>query len=247
MVTATIGALITIALGGIGLARSPLMAVDQVALVGLTAGQQQAVAQTLAVHPGVNVLDVDMEMLEEQAQSLPWVQVATSRRRLPSTIEVRVALNTPVATTVVDGMRYLLDHEGTAVEAAPVADAAASLVSLTGPVEALPMVLVLTAPAVGVPSTDPQVRAAAGIAAAMPAVVADWVVGYQPGDPGEVDALMRFPTGEGPVEFIAHLGRDEDIGTKAATLAALVRETIGQGVRPRAVDVRIPDRPVVLT
>jgi hypothetical protein len=244
MVTITVGALLGIALLCLGLVRSPLLDVEDVSVVGLTTAQEEVVSGVLGVSEGTNVLDVDLARLTDQAQSLPWVDVVTARRRLPSTVEIRVVLNAPVATAQVGETIVLLDDEGMAVESVPVGS---QPVSLDRPPDQLPSIQLATAPQVGVPQVDPAVRALAGIAAAMPPALDDWIVGYTPSGIDEVDALMRVPSPTGPVEFTAHLGRAEDIRQKAASLAALVREAVDRGTPFRAVDVRIPDRPFVLT
>ncbi len=245
LVTVSLGALLAIVLLGFGIVRSPLLAVDRVSLVGVSQVQQQALTGLLAVDEGANVLDVDLGVLEEQAESLPWVAVATARRRLPSTIEVRVAVNRPVASAVVGEVRYLLDAEGVAVESMP-ADAGGGI-STRGAVADLPTIVLTDPPLVGEPQADPQVRDLAVVAASMPKALQEWITGYRAAGTDEVDALLTVPTPGGPVEFVAHLGRAEQVRVKAASLAALVDETIGRGLRPRSVDVRIPDRPVVLS
>jgi cell division protein FtsQ len=242
LVTASLGVLVGTALLAAGIVRSPLLAVESVDLVGLDEAQSDAVAAAVGIAAGTNVLDVDLDALAARAEALPWVEVATARRRLPSTIEVRVAVSDAVVAGVVGGTRYLFDARGTAVEAVPVDRASA--VSAGADLTSLPELVLLTAPVVGEPALDPGVRAAAAVAAAMPVAVRTWVTGYRATAAGEVEADLRIPGPAGPLAVVAHLGRAEDVAAKAASLAAVVDEALTLGTRITAVDVRIPDRPV---
>jgi cell division protein FtsQ len=240
-VTASIAALLAIVLLGIGVVRSPLLAVERVALLGLDQSQRAALAEVVPVAPGTNVMDVDLEAVRRQVEAVPWVLRASATRRPPSTVEVRVTTRSPVAVAVAQDGRWLLDAEGVAIEPVEGDDAVAA----RGSVADLPEIPVLAAPTVGQPVADRAVRAAAAVAAAMPPAMDEWIVGYRTSAAGEVEAILRVPTGAGAVELVAWLGRPERIRAKAATLAALVDETVGRGRTPAVLDVRIPDRPVV--
>lgn len=240
-ITAGIGTLLAVALLAYGVIRSPLLAVDDVTVIGLDDAQGQAVAQAVAVIPGTNVMDVDLEVVAADAERLPWVSTATVVRRLPSTVQIRVATRTAVAVAVLDGRSWLLDAEGGVMEEVTGPD----VVATTRPVGELPEVAVLQEPVVGRPVAEPSVRAAAAVAAGMPRALEEWIIGYAATGGGEVDARLRLSTDEGPAELVARLGRPEAIAAKAATLAALLEETVGRGMRPSVLDVRIPDRPVV--
>lgn len=224
-----------------GVVRSPLLAVDQVTVIGLDDAQAQVVAAAVSVAPGTNVMDVDLDRVEADAERLPWVSTATAQRRLPSAVQIRVATRTAVAVAVMEDRRWLLDAEGGVLEEVIGPDAVAT----TRPVAELPEVTVLQEPVVGRAVAEPSVRAAAAVAADMPRALDEWIVGYATTGGGEVDATLRITTDDGPAELVARLGRPEGIAAKAATLAALLDETVGRGMRPTVLDVRIPDRPVV--
>ncbi|WP_370326261.1 cell division protein FtsQ/DivIB [Euzebya sp.] len=247
MITASLAILLGLVLVTIGVVRSPLLAVDEVALVGLDGSQQDVVAAQAGLAAGTNVLDVDLGAVASRVEDLPWVRRATAHRRLPSTVEVRVAVAEPVVRATVGETTFLLDGDGVVVESLPAGAAPGSAVTLDDAVDALPTVEVVTPPSVGSRVADPDLQAVAAVAAAMPTVVADWVVAYTGVGEGQVDAILHIPTEDGTVELVAHLGRAEDVSAKAATIAALVAETIGNGTTPQAFDVRIPDRPVVRT
>jgi cell division protein FtsQ len=254
VITIGIGTVLAVVLLGIGVVRSPLLWVEDVRIVGVTAAQQQAVADLVGIHEGHNVMDVDLAAVGASVEGLPWVASASVTRRLPSTVEVRVAVRQPVAAAAFGGQLHLLDRAGVVIEqiAIPPTELAAGA---TGPVDlaaipaipVLPEVEVMTAPVIGRPVDDPGVLAATAVADQMPRSLDELIVRYRAGSAGEVDAVLHVPSGDGVVEVLAHLGRPEQVDAKAAALAALIQETIGRGMQPASFDLRIPDRPVVRT
>lgn len=242
LITASIGTLLAMALLTAGVVRSPLLGVEAVTVVGLDTSRQLEVAVASHVAPGTNVLDVDLERVRADVEGLPWVATATVHRRLPSTVEIRVAARTPVAVAVHGDRSYLLDGEGVVLGEAVRSPAMRTTVAGS---HQLPTITVDQAPTPGRTINDQIAVAAARVAAAMPRALDEWIVGYTSSAFGEIDATMRIDTGGGPADVTAHLGRPDEIDTKAATLAALVHESIDHGIRPLVLDVRIPDRPVV--
>lgn len=242
LVTASIGTLLALTLLTVGAVRSPLLAVEAVTVIGLDASRQHEIAAASRVAPGTNVLDVDLERVQADVQALPWVATATVHRRLPSTVEIRVAARTPVAVAVHGEAAYLLDGEGVVLGEATQSPA---LVSTAAGSHLLPRIAVGQTPIPGQPVNDQIAMAAARVAAAMPRALDEWITGYTSSAFGEIDATMRIDADGTTTEVTAHLGRPDAIDAKAATLAALVHETISQGIVPRVLDVRIPDRPVV--
>lgn len=242
LVSVSLAVLLALGLLSIGAVRSPLLAVEAVRVLGVDPDQQQAIAAALDVGSGTNVLDVDLSAVEAQVEALPWVHMATATRRLPSTLEVRVVDREAVAAADFAGTTYLLDAEGVVLE--QTSSESLSLARRAGD-QALPRIDVALAPVVGRPIGDPAALASAAVAGAMPPALDAWIVAYRTSPQGEVDATLRVPTDTGTAELVAHLGRPEGIPAKAATIAALVEETVGRGASPAALDVRIPDRPVV--
>lgn len=233
LVTASIGALLLIVLATWGLLRSPLMAVEAVSVVGIGVEEVAVVEQAAAVAPGTNVLDVDLDRVDAAVSGLAWVEAVTVRRRLPATIEIRVAERRPLLAAVYGDATYLLDREGVVLSRAE---------STT----TLPTMELALPPAVGSTLDTPDIEDVTTVAAAMPAGLDQWIDGYEAVAEGMVDAALTVPTSTGPLALVAHLGRPVDIAAKAATVASLVTEVVESGQRPRAVDVRIPDRPVVI-
>ncbi|MEE8602319.1 cell division protein FtsQ/DivIB [Euzebya tangerina] len=239
-----------------GTTRSPLFDIHTVALRGVEPTQAAALAGVLEGTQGTNAFDLDLAAVTAAIDSLPWTSGVVVRRHLPDTLEVRVAVATPVVSAVVEDTRYLVDEAGVVVEAvAPDGRPA----SMSTDAAALPTVTMVQAPVVGDQVAMPSVRNAAAIAAAMPVGLRQWIVSYHaaadtamgaatPGPRGEVDVLMRIPTAGGEaLEFTAHLGRATDMDRKAAALGALIDEVRARGLTPAGLDVRIPDRPVIQT
>lgn len=235
MITVSLAAVLVLALAVGGTVRSPLMAVERVVVVGVAADRQAELVTAADVRPGANLLDVDLQDASDRVAALPWVGVATVRRRPPSTIEIRVAVRRAVLVGAFGGERWLLDGDGAVIGPADPASAAElPAMALAGP--ALPGHLV----------ADRVAVAAAAANAAMPPRLREWITAYAAGSDGGVDAILDIPTERGPVRLTVHLGRPNDIALKAATAASLVDATVGRGMRPQALDVRVPDRPVVV-
>jgi cell division protein FtsQ len=243
LVTASLAAVVAVALAGVGLVRSPLLSVEAVRLPGLAPAAAAELSAALGVPAGANVLDVDLDALAARAEGLPWVATASARRRLPSTVEVRVDVREPVLAVDVGGTRYLLDAAAVVVAAVP--RGAASAV-VPGDPGALPDVLATTAPVVGRRLADRGVQAAAAVAADMPPGIRPLITAYRPTADGQVDLVLQVPGPRGPVELTAHLGPATDVRAKAAALAALVAEVGRAGLPVRALDVRSPGRPVAV-
>lgn len=245
LITASLAAVVAIALLSLGLARSPLLSLDTVALKGLTATQEQQVRAQIGVMEGRNILDVDLSTVARRAESLPWVDKVTLRRRLPSMLEIRVSTVRPVAVATFDQTDYLLDAEAKVLEAIAADGSATSL--LVADPTALPQVSVATLPQLGQPVADAAVQSALLFAAEMPQPVRDWVRDYRVVPGGGVDAIVAVPTAAGTLDLMVHFGRPDGVRVKAAALVALTEEVLTQGIQAQALDLSIPDRPVVRT
>lgn len=68
--------------------------------------------ELLALHPGTNILSLDLEQLAEQVVADPWVAKATVVRVLPDSLEVSVTEHEPAAVLLLAGRLMLVDEEG---------------------------------------------------------------------------------------------------------------------------------------
>jgi cell division protein FtsQ len=66
---------------------------------------------------GQNVLRADLDEHRRRLLASPWVSEAVLRRRLPSTIEVLIAERRPIGIARLQQNLYLIDEQGTVIEA----------------------------------------------------------------------------------------------------------------------------------
>jgi len=116
--TVVLGAL---ALGGYALALkavdAPALRVQHIAIDGnvrLSAGEAGALLDGLK---GENLLLTNLDRWRERLQASSWVADAVLRRRLPSTVEVRIVEREPVGIARLRDELYLVDDTGGVIDA----------------------------------------------------------------------------------------------------------------------------------
>lgn len=77
------------------------------------------IVQALARYRGMPLLAVDLAIVQQRLEQLPWVRTATVRRELPDTLAVRITEHRPVAIWHHGDRRRLLGSDG---EVIPVRD-----------------------------------------------------------------------------------------------------------------------------
>jgi cell division septal protein FtsQ len=91
----------------------------QIARVTVRGNDRLSTGEVLALVAGLqqrNILTVRLDEWRDRLLSSPWVENATLRRQLPSTIEIRVRERRPIGIgRVVNGL-YLVDHRGVIVD-----------------------------------------------------------------------------------------------------------------------------------
>ena len=96
---------------GVGAARSPLLDVDHVRIVGAPRTGSAVVDSAAGVSIGSPMASVDLRAVERRVERLPWVADATVTRDWPGTVRIAVIERVPVAVT--DGpVPMLVDGEG---------------------------------------------------------------------------------------------------------------------------------------
>ncbi len=136
---------------------SPLLAVDDVVVVGGKHVSADDVALVAELDQSDNLLLASPAEIEAQVERLPWVDSARVDRKLPGTVRVKVVERVPAVVLLLPGGRWTLDagghvltkgvadrelpvlagarvselEEGSAVEEAEVRDALAALNSLS--------------------------------------------------------------------------------------------------------------------
>lgn len=91
----------------------------RVARVTVAGNQRLSSGEVLALMDGLHgthILAVDLDEWRDRVRSSPWVEEATLRRVLPSTVEVRVRERRPMALARVGSGLYLIDPHGVVVD-----------------------------------------------------------------------------------------------------------------------------------
>jgi cell division protein FtsQ len=102
--------------GGVMVMRSRLLQVAHVTVTGNHRLSSGEVAGLLGGLSGSNILAVDLEAGRRRVLACPWVEDATLRRWLPSTIEVSVTERYPMAIGRFGEDLYLVDDHGAIID-----------------------------------------------------------------------------------------------------------------------------------
>ena len=90
---------------------TPLLALREVRFSGLLhAGEADLLARS-GLHPGANLLQIDLAAAARAIESHPWVVSARLSRRLPDTVTAEIVEHRAAAQVQLGGL-YLLDDEG---------------------------------------------------------------------------------------------------------------------------------------
>lgn len=152
--------------------------------------------ELMALHPGTNILSLDLEQLATRVAQDPWVARATVVRVLPDSLEVEVTEHEPAALLLLAGHLMLVDAEGTPFKALE-----------PGERDRLPVITGFDDPAL-VDRTDliaPRVRRALSALEAYQAKRRPRLSELHVGDAGEVTLYTaqmgtQLRLGRGPVE-----------------------------------------------
>jgi cell division protein FtsQ len=112
------------AVGGIawgGLA-SPLLAVDEVRVVGARHTTSAEVAAATDLGPEDNLLLLSTATVEARAETLPWVKSARVDRLLPGTVRVRIVERVPAMILSLGAARWTIDAHGNVLDSGAVSD-----------------------------------------------------------------------------------------------------------------------------
>jgi cell division protein FtsQ len=112
---------------------SPLLDVNQIAVVGVDGAHASEVRAAAGVDRGEALLLVDTGAVVMRVEALPWVADARVARQLPGTLRVEVTPRFPVAWSTTDtGEVGLLDRRGALISTAPTPTAGLPEVTATG-------------------------------------------------------------------------------------------------------------------
>jgi cell division protein FtsQ len=108
--------------GAVGVALSPLLAVDSLAVTGVAPDRVAAVERAAGVAEGDPILGFLPGRAAARVEDLPWVEDATVVRDLPGDVRIEVVPRIPVGWTKAGERVLMVDAEGRvidAVDAAP--------------------------------------------------------------------------------------------------------------------------------
>jgi cell division protein FtsQ len=205
-------------------ARSPLLNVDQVRIVGATRATPASISADSGVHTGMAMVDVDEGGAARRLQAVPWILRAHVARHWPATVTVTVVERVPVAAVPGPAGVAVVDRTGRVLTAGPV------------PPPGLPLLLGL--PPAGPPGTRVGGRAAdlLAVAQAMPPQVTQRVAGVAAAEGGQLELRLK-PAG------VVRLGPPDQLAEKMlATETVLAQVDL---TRLAVLDVRVPASPAI--
>jgi cell division protein FtsQ len=221
---ATVAAVAAIAWAALA---SPLLAVDEVRLVGGKHTSAVDIAAAAGLDPGDNLLLISTDRIEDAAETLPWVRRAEVHRVLPGTVRVRITERVPAFVLSLGATRWTLDVYGHILTTGVARKGLPVLGGVdTGDVE------------VGGRLAVPELLDALSAFRSLPAGVRS-----------EVSAVIA-PTSE-RISFsladgmLIRFGAAESLDAKHEVLTALLRELRRENRVVAYVDVRVPTNPAV--
>ncbi len=223
---ARIGLMILLALAALAaLERSPLVAIEQVEVVGTERLEPREVLERAEVELGSSTVRLRPAEVEARVATMPLVRAATVRRLDPLTVQIDVVERTPALRLQGRDTAVLLDRDGVVIDEAGGED--------------LPVVQVRApAPELGSRVGEyPAVANAHAVWQGLSGPLRASVVQYEASGP---DELTLWLTSGVEVAF----GRAERLDEKVRALGAVLEDV---GATPvERVDVRAPRAPVVV-
>lgn len=238
-ITGSAAALVLAVVVAVGVARSPLFAIDEVRVVGAAGDGERSVLDAAGLQPGDNLLTADLAGAASRVSGLPWVRAAEARRRPPSAVELRVEPRAPVVVVHLPDARWLVDGEGIVVAGG----GQDGLVELDAPNSVLP--------GVGGQVRDAALRNALTAHAQMPDSVQELIARYEARSARDLRLHLR-----GGV--VVRFGVADDVAAKARSVTLLLEQAREQAERRAPggtpddalgvaeIDVRAPDNPVLV-
>lgn len=224
--TVTVAVLVALAVAGLLVERSSLVALAELRVRGVQRLEAETVRSATALSLGTSTLRLDLAAVARRVEALPLVRSAEAERADPLTVVVEVEERTPVGVVEGSGGPVLVDDAG--------------VVLAPGRESGLPRLVVHRG---RLPGPGGTVAAHAGLAdahevfRALPGPLRAAVTRYEVGaDPGELVLVLESGT---RVRF----GRAHRIDEKARALSAVLEE-LGD-TRVATIDVRAPTTPVV--
>ena len=91
--------------------RAPELAVSRILVEGNERLVEGEILEVLGLHPGSNILSLDLETLKQKLLLSAWVKDVELARMLPATLTLKLVERVPLGIAVVDRL-YLIDADG---------------------------------------------------------------------------------------------------------------------------------------
>jgi len=98
------------------LTHSERFSVRQVLVSGVTAAPPEKIKQVTDRSLGSNIFSADLEDLQQKLEALPWIKVASVKRRIPDVLLIQVEERAPEVLVKLGGVVYLADGEGVVLD-----------------------------------------------------------------------------------------------------------------------------------
>lgn len=250
-IAGSIAAVVILTGAAFGLSHSPLFAVDDVRVDGVTGDRAEQVRAAAAVTPGERLFSVDLDTIENEVSALAWVREVAVSRLPPSTVAIAVSPREPVAVVRLADSSWLVD--GDAVVVAGGADDRLPVIDAPGSV----------LPGAGVEVSDAAVRNALEVHQALPGPLRTAVVRYEAPSARGLRLLLAGPEaagrdagpqGDGDDGVWVRFGVAERAADKAQVIGLLLEQAREQAalrgtpddLGVAELDVRAPDNPVLI-
>ena len=206
---------------------SPLLAVDEVKVVGARHTTSAEIASIADLDAGDNLLRLSTSSIAEKAEQLPWVKSADVDRMLPGTVRVRVVERKPALILSIGSDRWTIDNRGIVLDEG---EAAKGLPVLAG---------------VEVAGVEPGDRLqteesvdALKAYRSLPARMRKNVAGVFAPTRERISVSLVQGT-------VVRFGAAERLEAKNEVLKALLKRLRVEGSSPAYIDVRVPTNPAV--
>ncbi len=216
---------LAVAVGLLLVERSPLVAISDVGVVGVTEVDPEAVVAASGIRPGTSLLRVDLDEAAAAVADLPRIESAEVVRIDPLTVEIRVVERQPAYVARQGEQAVTIDDDGIVLSQ----DAPEGLVVIELEVGTLP------APG-GSVNEVPALANALAVVEGMPGPLGPRIAGVRAAEEDRAVLVLDDAT-------LVEMGRAQDLDAKARALAAVLEDLDGRVVS--VIDVRSPTAPVV--
>lgn len=110
-------ALAAVALAVVVVLESPVLDVDEIAVLGAQSLDPATIAEAASIDHGAPMLLTDLDEAARSVEALAWIEEASVSRQLPGRVVVDIVERTPSALVTAGGSSALVDRSGRVLEA----------------------------------------------------------------------------------------------------------------------------------